>query len=241
MSLCYHHPSIWHSCNFETGGMFNDTNGIPDRRFSIVEYHRSFVEYQHEIASSLEDADSFFPIPSISIDGDDRGKKRATQREDDELSISNHSKIAKLRGITFHASLFRFISKRNASPSDYSYPACMPLPPSFRRFYDRNRRRKPLVAPLPNGRIISRNQVKLSTVSSTLRPVFLFLVLSRATSSRRLYPRLYPTFDSLPFSPLPLLYFLPPNDCFFELRTRPWKRSRERICARKSSLTEYPP
>lgn len=116
MSLYYHHPSIWHSCNFETGGMFNDTNGIPDRRFSIVEYHRSFVEYQHEIASSLEDADSFFPIPSISIDGDDRGKKRATQREDDELSISNHSKIAKLRGITFHASLFRFISKRNASP-----------------------------------------------------------------------------------------------------------------------------
>ena len=116
MSLYYHHPSIWHSCNFETGGMFNDTNGIPDRRFSIVEYHRSFVEYQHEIASSLEDADSFFPIPSISIDGDDRDKKRATQREDDELSISNHSKIAKLRGITFHASLFRFISKRNASP-----------------------------------------------------------------------------------------------------------------------------
>lgn len=145
--------------------------------------------------------------------------------------------------VVLRSSPLYFDSFRNETqaPPDYSYPACMPLPPSFRRFYDRNRRRKPLVAPLPNGRIISRNQVKLSTVSSTLRPVFLFLVLSRATSSRRLYPRLYPTFDSLPFSPLPLLYFLPPNDCFFELRTRPWKRSRERICARKSSLTEYPP
>lgn len=42
---------------------------------------------------------------------------------------------------------------------------------------------------------------------------------------------------SLSLPPLPpLLYFLPPNDCFFELRIRPWKRSRERICARKSSL-----
>lgn len=82
------------------------------------------------------------------------------------------------------------------------------LPPSFRRFYDRNRRRKPLVAPLPNGRIISRNQVKLSTVSSTLRPVFLFLVLSPPTSSRRLYQRfLHPTFDSLSFSSPP--FFIP--------------------------------
>lgn len=48
--------------------MFNDTNGIPDRRFSIVEYHRSFVEYQHEIASSLEDADFSLSRLSLSME-----------------------------------------------------------------------------------------------------------------------------------------------------------------------------
>lgn len=73
-------------------------------------------------------------------------------------------------------------------------------------------RRKPLAAPLPNGRIISRNQVKLSTVSSTLRTAPLRFPFPRFSTSNLVSSFVSTLVSHLRFSlslPLRLLYSPP--------------------------------
>lgn len=115
----------------------------------------------------------------------------------------------------YHASLFvdSFPTEIQASPvTRISSNACMPPSSIFSSVLRQKlERRKPLAAPLPNGRIISRNQVKLSTVSSTLRtaPRFPF---PRFITSNLVSSFVSTLVSHLRFSlslPLRLLYSLP--------------------------------
>lgn len=140
-----------------------------------------------------------------------------------------------------NASLFvdSFPTEIQASPvTRISSNACMPPSSIFSSVLrQKPERRKPLAAPLPNGRIISRNQVKLSTVSSTLRTAPLRFPFPRFSTSNLVSSFVSTLVSHLRFSlslPLRLLYS-PPLQMTPFFQTRAWKRSRERICARKSS------